>query len=163
VTSPAGGQYECACPRCSASFQNERDLNLNYSQYVPAVGSLTIGSVRVDTNDERQNSYMCQETGVGSGSIYYEGDLFHTRDEAMVAAEAKAAAANLETEWVVKQYDRAVKLSDYQLSSAMIEAARATKVRNEVDISMLFDDLRDCETIEQVREKLDGFKFREAA
>jgi hypothetical protein len=106
---------------------------------------------------------MCQETGVGSGSIYYEGDLFHTRDEAMVAAEAKAAAANLETEWVVKQYDRAVKLSDYQLSSAMIEAARATKVRNEVDISMLFDDLRDCETIEQVREKLDGFKFREAA
>src|SRR5690606_21980316 len=30
VTSPAGGEYSIACPRCAASFMSDRDLSLKY-------------------------------------------------------------------------------------------------------------------------------------
>lgn len=161
--SPAGKQYQFACPRCSASYQSERDLDLKYTQFVASVQPLTIGSIRVDTHDERPISYMCVETGVGSGSIHYEEDLFPTEDEARRAAEQKAAAQNISTEWVVKQYDRTLKLSDYQLSDATMKSARDMKIRHEVDLQLLFDDLRNCETIEDVQKTLEDFSFREAA
>lgn len=161
--SPAGKQYKFACPRCSASYQSERDLDLKYTQFVASVQPLTIGSIRVDTHDARPISYMCVETGVGSGGIHYEEDLFPTEDEARRAAEQKAAAQNISTEWVVKQYDRALKISDYQLSDATMKAARDAKIGYEVDLQSLFDDLRHCETIEELRQILNDFSFREAA
>ena len=161
--SPAGKQYQFACPRCSASYQSERDLDLKYTQFIGSVEPLTIGSIRVDTNDERPISYMCIETGVGSGSIYYEPDLFPTEEEARIAAEQKATAQNISTEWVVKQYDRTLKLSDYQLSDAILKSARDMKIRHEVDLQNLFGDLRDCQTIEEVQKLLEEFSFREAA
>jgi hypothetical protein len=50
-------------------------------------GPMTIGNVRVslfqvrgDNEDERV--YMCHETGVGSGTLWREPDLFATREEA---------------------------------------------------------------------------------
>lgn len=164
ATSPAGGVYEFACPRCASRFHNDRDLSLDYSEFAPCVQKLTIGSVRVDTSsDTRPVEYMCRETGVGSGTIHDQADLFLTEEEAMCAAELKAKAQNSTTEWVVKRYNKSVELSDYQLESAAIKSAKDQKIRHSVDLQMLFEDLRACETLSAVTETIDGFSFRDEA
>lgn len=164
AVSPAGREYEFACPRCASGYQNDRDLSLSYTEFAPSTERLTIGSVRVDTSSQdRPVEYMCRETGIGSGTIHSETDLFHTEEEAMRAAEIKAKAQNTTTEWVVKQYDKSLSLSDYQLENAVLKSAKDQKIRHSVDLQMLFDDLRACETIEAVAETIEGFSFREAA
>ena len=159
--SPAGGAYSMPCPRCSASYSGFDDLRLDYTAYEGHTVPLTVGSIRIDTADENPVSYMCRETGVGCGSIYYETDMFRTVEEAEAAAAAKAAVANTTAEWVVKLYNRTLAVSDYQLDNAALSAARDSLSATRVDVSMLFDDLRDCETMDEVRARLDkGFKPR---
>jgi len=55
----------------------------------------TIGSIRIDTSEKHENkvSYMCRETGIGSGNIYRESDLHSTEFEAQTVSAAKTAAA----------------------------------------------------------------------
>lgn len=164
AVSPAGGEYEFPCPRCAARFMSNRDLSLDYSEFAPSVHKLTIGSVRVDTSSQdRPVEYMCRETGIGSGTIHDQADLFPTEEEAMRAAELKAKAQNSTTEWVVKQYDKSLSLSDYEIENAALKSAKDQKIRHSVDLQMLFEDLRACETIEAVTETIDGFSFREDA
>jgi hypothetical protein len=60
------------------------------------IDEVTIGSVRIDTADENPVAYMCKETGIGSGSIYYEKNLRATRFEAEeLAASEMARVAGL--------------------------------------------------------------------
>lgn len=159
--SPAGGEYEFSCPRCSASFHSDRDLSLAYSEFAPFVEKLTIGSIRYDSSSDRQTEYMCRETGVGSGTIHSESDLFPTEDEAMRAADIKAKLQNSTVEWVVKQYDKSLSLSDYQIENAAMKSAKDQKIRHGVDLQMLFDDLRGCETVADVLTTIDEFSFRD--
>ena len=84
VTTPAGETFQVACNTCNEGWHSSGLIN-DYNYY-PSVTAITIGSVRIDTNDENPISYMCVETGVGSGSIHDERYLFATRDEAMVCA-----------------------------------------------------------------------------
>lgn len=161
--SPSGGEYQFACPRCGASYMGDRDLSLEYHEFGPSVMKLTVGSVRIDTHDQRPVSYMCIETGVGSGSVYYEPDLFPTHDEAMVAAEAKAAADNIQVPWVGEQYKKSVRVCDYQLESASLKLAKDQKISHSVQLQGLFDDLRSCETPDEIREVLEKFEFKAAA
>ena len=52
----------------------------------------TIGHVRaVREYGKEENRYMCKETGVGSGTVYNEEDLFDTIDE----AEAECLKRNI--------------------------------------------------------------------
>lgn len=159
--SPAGREYEFACPRCSDTYQNERALSLEYSQFGPSVRKMTIGSVRVNTADKNPVEYMCVETGVGSGTIYKETDLFATEDEATAAAEAKAALQNSTVEWVVRQYDKSLRVCDYQLSDALAKEARDSKISVSVRLQMLFDDLRDCQNNEDVVAVIERYSERE--
>lgn len=165
ATSPAGKKYKFSCPRCTKVYRSNEDLCLAYTKFTPMVEPLTIGSILVDTAsiDRAPVSYMCLETGVGSGTIHYESDLFATHQEALAAAEAKAAVQNIQTEWVGKQYDRSLILSDYNLSDAALKSAQDTTIRALVDIDMLFDRLRDCESIREVKGIIDTFEFRAAA
>lgn len=58
---------------------------------------LTIGQVRAQatvprgclSDDDNGVRYMCYETGVGSGTVHNERDLFATRDEALAECEAR--------------------------------------------------------------------------
>ena len=167
--SPAGGEFEIDCPRCSASYQSDLELSLRYTVWAPAVRSLTIGLVRAssETGDsyDSGNTYMCCETGVGSGTIYRESDLFPTREEAEAAAAAKAATQNADADgWVAKQYNRTVKLSDYQLKDAAIEAAQSASRRALYEVGYLLEDLDQADTIEQVRDRMAEWREkREAA
>lgn len=72
-------------------------------------GPMTVGQVRVAITDspgregeeifdnympknERTESYMCVETGIGTGQVHYADRLFHTRSEAEEAAQTRNAA-----------------------------------------------------------------------
>lgn len=100
AVAPSGAEYEASCQRCSG----RTDLpSLNHVVWHPSVDRLTIGSIRIDTAENFSGSrhresvsYMCRETGIGSGTIYYESQLFETEDEARQAATVKAAAHNVE-------------------------------------------------------------------
>jgi hypothetical protein len=76
--SPAGTEIKTACPRCSVRFgSTDSELSLERWVYTPLVSRLTVGSVRIDTNDLKHPvEYMCVETGVGSGQVHHEERLF---------------------------------------------------------------------------------------
>lgn len=88
VHTPVGESFFIPCSTCSDTF-DRRPLRVHD---VGCVNALTIGSVRVDTaaKPHEQVSYMCRETGIGSGSVYYEGDLFDDRESAQRVADFKA-------------------------------------------------------------------------
>jgi hypothetical protein len=166
--SPAGAEYEVPCPRCGGGYQANRDLNLSYAIHAPSVRRLTIGSVRANTDRDdgsydSGNSYMCLETGVGSGSVYREADLFATEAEALAAATAKANVQNIEpTGWVAKQYAESVKFSDYELRDAAIKAAEGRAWSANYDANQLVQDLSDAEDMDDVKSILERFKNRDA-
>lgn len=116
VTSPGGEDYTFWCPRCSGVYQNRRELSLDYSQFVPEIRELTIGSIQVNTHDEEPNGYMCVETGVGSGYNYYESQLFLTAEEALVACQGLCDEKNNEPgSHTLQRYNDLLKVCDYQL------------------------------------------------
>ena len=118
VTSPAGSEYKFDCPRCCASYLSNRDASLKYPVHTPKVRHLTIGSVRTDSNDkERPVSYMCVETGVGSGTVHYEGTLFSNREDADAAAQLLADKLTSENTQCIERYADSLSVSDYQLKS----------------------------------------------
>ena len=163
ATAPAGTKYTFDCPRCSASYHSDRDLQLDYSEFAPSVQELTIGSIQYNSANgwDHGARYMCRETGVGSGSVYDEKDLFSTKEEATAAAQIKADIANKETEWVVKLYDKTLKLSDYQLSNATMEQAKEAKSRTSSmlwNIGDLFIQNEEAEDKEAILEAVNDYK-----
>lgn len=160
--SPAGGEYEFACPRCSASYFSQRDLSLDYHEYTPHAVPMTIGSVRVDTADSYYGtSYMCIETGVGSGSIYREADLFPTKDEALKAAAAKAAGQNATVPHIVEGFNRTLELKDYQLDSAALSLAKKAELRSRsmlYNIEELFGSIEEASDLTTAKEAVEDYK-----
>lgn len=162
--SPAGREYQFDCPRCASSYQNDRDLSIEYTVFTAAVHRRTIGQVRAQSGPESQNEYMCHETGVGSGSVYREETLFATEAEALAAAEISAALSNERIPWVAEQYNKTLRVCDYQLSDASMkaEANRLSKVR--CTLNYLVEDIRGCVSIEEVQREIEKFdKTAEAA
>lgn len=107
VTSPAGESMEMPCPRCQGSVPN--DLSLRYTEHYVAVRTMTIGSVRTDTHDQHPISYMCRETGVGSGSVWYEENLYANKEEAEAHGEierARVAALHAAKPEVQRSFER---------------------------------------------------------
>lgn len=96
-TTPGGFTFTLPCQRCTQhAYLSDQRLRLDYYRWVPIVTLLTIGSVRTDTaaREGERVSYMCRETGVGSGNIYYEGRLFNTQEEAEVHGRIMAYIEN---------------------------------------------------------------------
>lgn len=99
VITATGHEMTTACMRCGSNTL--RDFpSLDFQKFVAGTRELTIGAVRIDTAsyDGKYISYMCDETGVGSGSIYYEDDVYPTQEQAMAIAEARAARMQLESD-----------------------------------------------------------------
>lgn len=164
VASPAGGEYTIACPRCTARFMSDNDLSLVYTAHVAFVERRTIGSVQFNSAKGSWDSgarYMCHETGVGSGNVYDEARLFPTEDEARTAAEAMAALANRETEWIVKQYNKTLEISDYQLDSAALKLAKDEKSKAGSllwNLSDLFAAIEEADDKDAILEAVDDYK-----
>lgn len=89
VTTPAGETFEIPCNTCTEGWYSTGTIRVRKD--APKAESLTIGSIRINTQDEKPISYMCHETGVGSGGIHYEDTLFLSREEALKVATTQAA------------------------------------------------------------------------
>jgi hypothetical protein len=164
ATSPAGAEYKVPCPRCGGGYQSNRDLSLDYVVHAPCAQRLTIGLVKPNGSWDSppRHQYMAVETGIGSGSLYNEDDLFASEEEALSVAKARADAANLDHEgWAAKQYDRTAKFCDYELRDATIKSADYARIHMGVRVSMLVDDLTEAETIEEVRATIKRWQDRD--
>jgi hypothetical protein len=162
--SPAGADYTFDCPRCSASYNSDTDLTLDYTASVPTVRELTIGSVQFNSAGGSWDSgarYMCRETGVGSGSVYSESDLFPSEEDALEAAQTKASLNNTTTEWIVKLYNKSLRISDYQLDSANLHAAKEAKSRASSmlwNLSDLFSRIEEAESKDDILEAVEEYR-----
>ncbi|MBR7654859.1 hypothetical protein KCX83_21450 [Brucella oryzae] len=159
ATSPAGTDYDFSCPRCSTSYLSNRDMSLEYSLFEPAITKLTIGSVQFNSAEGAYDHgfrYMCVETGVGSGSVYNESDLHLSEDEATAAAQLIANEQNQTVDWVVKQFNQTLEISDYQLGSAALKLA-SDKVHASGSMLYRLQDL-----FEQIKEAGDKDEILEA-
>jgi hypothetical protein len=89
--SPAGVEMEMDCPRCQRTAGWNDKLSLEFTKHATVVSALTVGSVQINTADnEHPVRYMCHETGIGSGSVYYEDNFHATEESANLEARAKA-------------------------------------------------------------------------
>jgi hypothetical protein len=60
------------------------------------IQQLTVGQVRIQAGYEPETRYMCEETGVGSGTVWREENLFLTMIEAELDARSRGAVAESE-------------------------------------------------------------------
>lgn len=92
VKAPSGLETTTPCPRCSGSGQ------LLIRRWGGAVEELTIGQIRMCDpplfKDSPVFEYKCNETGIQSGSVYPEYELFTEYDVAKAAARVKVTLAN---------------------------------------------------------------------
>ena len=75
-----GTSIKIKCPFCYNGIAKHETTK------TPRVRKLTIGLIRVEDAYDRKEpkiTYMCHETGVHSGTIWYEPDLFLTKEEAI--------------------------------------------------------------------------------
>lgn len=160
--SPAGTDYEVACPRCAAPYMSNRTLSLTYMWHEPIVKKLTIGLVRANADawdGPPKHEYMCHETGIGGGSVYREADLFASEEEARAFAKAKADLANTDPKgWAAKRYADTVQFSDYQLNDAAVKAAEGATSQLGYRIQYLLEDLKDAERLEEVKERIERWE-----
>lgn len=78
-----GEAVEVACQTCSLGYEPPTG-KINCKSFKSRTLKLTIGSVRYE---DGEFSYMCEETGVGSGQVHKEKDLFLLEDEAEKLAQ----------------------------------------------------------------------------
>lgn len=91
-----GEPLEAQCSKCKGRGSLEEGRSI-----LTSVRTLTIGSVRYDSYlDEWHKkaghchfTYMTEQTGVGSGNVFQEKDLYLTEKEAIEQAEIDGALA----------------------------------------------------------------------
>lgn len=120
-----GSEELVSCPKCYG--KGEAESGETYVEHVVVHAAMTVGKVTVavegptygdpgragatsssiDTSNmgprsyKREETYMCVETGVGSGRVYHAHNLFATRAE----AEAEAAARTASSLDSIRRYD----------------------------------------------------------
>lgn len=128
AVSPAGAEHEINCPRCSTSYRSDQALALTYNKATPLVRALTIGSVQYRSvghmGGPAEVTYMCRETGIGSGTVYDEKNLHATQEEAEARANVLAAERDESNIKRDQYWHGRLDISDYQLGDARAEAAK---------------------------------------
>lgn len=157
ATSPGGGEYEFPCPRCAADFAARDEISLNYHTHTPTTRRLTIGSIQADTH-KGQIRYMCCETGIGSGILWAEEDLFAEEGLAITAAANKANKLNRETPRLRKRFSSTLEISDYKLDNAVLRMAKSLRAKPMVRVNILLSAIDSAGTIEDVRQLMADFQ-----
>lgn len=163
AVSPAGGEYEFKCPRCSANYGPQHPLSLRYTKFEGYTQRLTIGQVRGAVGGEVREpiEYMCRETGVGSGALWKEDRLFATQAEAQAEADRLAEESNAGgVPWVKKQYDEQLALCDYELGEARSEEARKELRRARYAVDDLVTDMEDAVDLAEAKDAVERFQKR---
>lgn len=157
TTSPAGTEYTFDCPRCSARYNNDRDISLKYQSSEPEARQLTIGSYEIRTSpfsDDDKVKYMCRETGVGTGQVYNERDLFWEETEALNVATLRAQEENNTNTFIVTLYNKSLEISDYQLSPALKIAETYRQRDIEHKLTDYLNEINDAQDMDEVKQIL---------
>ena len=86
TTVVLGNGEEYTCPECRGDGGAYVHMGL---EWVPD-RELTVGQVGVTLSEQnREERYMCKETGVGSGSVYFEEKIFPSLLLAQLACDVK--------------------------------------------------------------------------
>jgi hypothetical protein len=125
VTFPSGQVEEVPCQRCSSAYHgNNMPPRPTRVVFNVTTKQLTIGKISVTTKPNWESDdpvqYMCHETGVGSGSIYSERNLFATQEDAQTAGYITAAE---QTRKIQEQPEQKMimKLSGLPLNTAIMK------------------------------------------
>ena len=115
--------------------------------------------MRIDTNDrDAPVSYMCKETGVGSGSVYRERDLRFTEEGALDFARIKCEIALFnEPRKTTCEVKRAINSSTLTNASIRIASDESRKYRFRLQEAqeIVFDEtLDDAECRVRIKEFL---------
>lgn len=81
---PNGETHKINCGSCSNAWESVHGKIYSF-EFLPRISKMTIGQVRFESNNGAE--YMCNETGIGSGSIYKECDLFDDSEAALEHAK----------------------------------------------------------------------------
>lgn len=92
VTASSGDEWDAPCGECTDGWTATGKKKVH--AHMPLVRRLTIGSIRIDTEDKTPVTYMALETGVGSGTLWDEADMSPDYETAMSVAQARSAKAN---------------------------------------------------------------------
>ena len=90
VVTPAGEIFSTHCRTCWHGYDGCSGTVSNYT-YLPTVRRMTVGMVNTRQSDlKAEIQYMCEESGIGSGSLWDEEKLFPTETEARIYATTQA-------------------------------------------------------------------------
>lgn len=133
ATAPNGTEHTVACPRCSMAYGMLADNlpSLDVRRYKPKIVRLTIGSITAKSEGSQYTGdnavqYMCRETGIGSGSIYNERDLYATEETALTVATLDAQRQNVKSDATPKTIEAR------HFSNLAIDDALRTHVRDQI-------------------------------
>ena len=147
-TMPTGEQFDIHCQTCYGGYGSSGRVTVHAHDV--RVHKMTVGSVRINTGErEHPVEYMMNETGVGSGTIWYEERVHATPEE----AEAHARTVLL-PQWLETMAGHEARNREYKRK----EARRAYK-------SYAIDDIRKAcikHSAPEVYEDLTGYKLGEA-
>lgn len=87
ITFADGEAMIIGCQTCTKGFSPASGY-ISFNQWKPHVEVLTIGKI-YDWNQDDGFRYMCEETGIGSGQIHKESDLFSDKESAEIDAKIK--------------------------------------------------------------------------
>lgn len=98
---PCGDTVKIQCQTCTYGYECRGTIGQARAEGV--VRCYTVGSVSFDSwdginHDRGGVRYMCEETGVGSGRVWDERDLYETREEIEVLLPELVAQCQLEYE-----------------------------------------------------------------
>lgn len=166
VITPGGDTLEADCARCIGRYSYSDIPSLDYLKHVGSVSKLTIGSIRIDTDRKPRSwphsgpvQYMCVETGVGSGNLYNEEQLWREEHEAQADAEQMAAEANAKAapkqptplQWHIGS----LRIVDAHIDMAKAHIWRARSVANNIN-AILNEEPGDEDYVpdDELREKI---------
>lgn len=141
LTTPAGDTYTVECLRCRRG--NIYDVPGNkIATWVPKIQEVTVGSIEVNTAREKPVRYMCKETGIGSGQVYDEEELFTQRHDAQLYAEIKASRYVRESP--LSPTDKLVQSTGLlRFTDAFVEKARSSVFHSWYKYNQFVEDVQD--------------------
>lgn len=129
ITFPSGEKINISCKTCESGNILTKISSgfVDVFEHNPSVKKLTIGQIRTEGD---KISYMCNETGIGSGTLHYENTLFDSWDDAM--EEAKKMA-NEQTKNQMENNTKNKKRFIDDLSTMGYSRSQAIKFKNQID------------------------------
>jgi hypothetical protein len=129
VVTPAGEVFSTYCRTCWHGYDGCSGTVSEYG-YRATTRQLTIGLVNVrQSNEKSEIQYMCEETGVGSGSMWNQQELFRSEFEAEMAAQRRVEALRVDGSKTIDQDKKAQRSKD----NLVLEDCPRKKMQDEID------------------------------